>query len=739
MAAGPSWHEIGMGFKRVYRHNGKKKLKELIPNLTNEDLTYQDWFKGGSYDLLTLDYGRYYVEHGMNFFECHFPLAMALADTFKALPQIAGSLGLKDRTVSQIFPRILQGYSPKQLAQLNPHSLSTCELIHEHVEHHFKSVYLAAHFSTHLLQESTIKELSKKLGLHTTQKNVDRMRIILWEWLQRQDKTKIERLLCGCQPSISWATFHQHYEALKKCRDKKPCGIPTVKDYQAWGLLEPASVYDQALCYPRQLIRLVEKAGLTNIVALTGWRKSEFGFPASSIHRFKNDDKLDEYAFPLRYQVDWYVYKTHDKVRQKREITFSTTLLAERLQQLIGVDSGQPCLYPTTPSKHDAFESCTPVTSAVIALWGHYVKHYPDFIKLDKWQRWRTIVNKEQSEELLTEAQQREKEQLLTLRSTEEWSQLTFDGNLKEAWRVGREEWPKLEFFFTSETKDKLYWVARYRNGTLRKDWTALLDTPLSEETWDWLRSLSEDDCKSSVAGKTITGELLANTLYPMPHAFRHMWAEAVYRRFDGDAGWMIRSQFKHISRSMWLAYIRDKDNRHDHQRVKVDVINSLVQNYLKNKGAGYAGQLHTWLRRLFRKTVVMTPEEQTQFADPIATTEIEDIKANPWGYCLLKRRTLNKARCAEMGEPMRHNASPFLCLSCIHNLMQTDNVDWILLHICTHVEALKNPVVPDIFKASSYELVKNSTRHVRTLNPKHEALPELQEILDNYNAARAA
>jgi hypothetical protein len=70
---------------------------------------------------------------------------------------------------------------------------------------------------------------------------------------------------------------------------------------------------------------------------------------------------------------------------------------------------------------------------------------------------------------------------------------------------------------------------------------------------------------------------------------------------------------------------------------------------------------------------------------------------------------------------------------------MQSENVDWVLLHIYTHIEALKNPVVPDIFKVSSYELVKNSTRHVRTLNPKHEALPELQEVLDNYKAARAA
>ena len=55
---------------------------------------------------------------------------------------------------------------------------------------------------------------------------------------------------------------------------------------------------------------------------------------------------------------------------------------------------------------------------------------------------------------------------------------------------------------------------------------------------------------------------LVADCYYPTPHAFRHMWAEAVYRRFDGDIGWMIRSQFKHITRYMWGDYIRDKENR---------------------------------------------------------------------------------------------------------------------------------------------------------------------------------
>ena len=117
------------------------------------------------------------------------------------------------------------------------------------------------------------------------------------------------------------------------------------------------------------------------------------------------------------------------------------------------------------------------------------------------------------------------------------------------------------------------------------------------------------------------------------------------------------------------------------------------------------------------------------ELAEQLANIEVENIKANPWGYCLLMRRTRYRARCVEEGEPMRHNASPELCLGCVHNLMQTTNVEWMLFQIASHVE---------IFKQPSFELVRNVTRHVRTLNARHEALPELESVLTSYKLRAA-
>ncbi|GGE69660.1 hypothetical protein GCM10011533_22490 [Streptosporangium jomthongense] len=716
-----------------------KQLKTLIPALTDDELTSKDWYEGGSYDLLTLDHGRYYVEHCLTFFEKQYPLAMALASTFRATPVLAASCSYKQGTVTQFINLCLQGYTVEEICCLSSsYSATTVRNVHREVTHYFKAAYRQARLEAALLQDETITSFVSACGLQPSSENTDRMRVILWDWMRRKDKTETLRLLSEGQ-EVPWDVFKKQLSVVKKHFSQQPCPMPSGEDYRAIGLIK-GGVKDPHGTYPRQLISLVAKAGITSMAALTGWRRSEFGFPRSAIKRTRNDDKLDQYAFPWRYQVNWYVYKTGGDVRELREISFSTFLIAEKMQALVGATDEQPCLYAVHKKNNNPSNSYEQVGSGVRALWGHFVNHYSGFKQLDDWTSWQLLQEVRDSGKPFTAAEKQEYERLVEQLSAEEWSNFSIDANLKEAWRRSRDEWPRLSLFLTqASTKDKRDWLIHYCDGALRSDWKDLLDAHLPENTKEWIQSLPKNVLRARETSRTVMNDLIEGTLYPSPHAFRHMWAEAVYRRFDGDAGWMIRSQFKHISRSMWLAYIRDKDNRFGHERAKAQVISSLVHNYLRHQGEGYAGQLHTWLRRLFKKTAVLSPEEQEKIAHHLATVEIENIKSNPWGYCLLKRRTRSKAKCAVMGEPMRHNASPDLCLGCIHNLMQAENVEWALFHAATHVMALRNPIVPAIFKASSYDLVQNVTRHVCTLNPKHEALSELQEVLDDYRASRAA
>jgi hypothetical protein len=718
----------------------RKQLKLLIPELTGEDLTYRDWMEGGTYNLLTLDHGRYYVEHCLSVFENQYPIAIALASTYRAAPEIAASLGYQESTVNNPLSLILQGYSVDQIKSQWPSwPLLALQRVHKQATNHYNKVYQQARYESVLQEEATIEKIVTACSLKPLPENIDRMRVILWLWLSRKDEQEAQHLLNECQPPVSWSIFQKQLGEIQDHCNKKPCQIPTEEIYKAIGLVKNDPLNPNST-YPRQLIGLVASAGLTSVVALTGWRKSEFGFSRSAITSTINSDKLDQYAFPYRYQVDWYVYKTSGKIRQMREISFNTFVIIESLQRLLNIPDDQPCLYEVLKTKIDPFKSEVPIQRRVTNLWGHFVSHYSGFKELDNWTTFQQLQDKLNIGKPLSHLEQRELNQLLSQRTETEWIDLRIDTNLKEAWRRARDEWPRLEFFLRrSSNENKKSWLVRYRDRTLRSDWIALLDTHLSEETKDWIQTLTKEELNFTTVTKSVMKELLEGTLYPSPHAFRHMWAEAVYRRFDGDAGWMIRSQFKHISRAMWLAYIRDKDNRFDHQRAKIQVISSLVQNYFKNKGEGYAGQLHTWLRRLLKKTLILSPQEQIQYAEKLATVEIENIKANPWGYCLLKRRTRSKAKCTEMGEPMRHNASPDLCLGCAHNLMQTENVEWSLFHASSHIEALKNPIVPALFKVPSYKLIKNVTKHVKKMYPQHESLPELIEVLDIYKVSESA
>lgn len=529
----------------------KKHLKQIIPEVSDDTLTYRDWFEGGSFNLLTLDYGRYYVEHCHTFFNENISLATALAKTYRSIPEIAETLNYDHKTVSYLVPRILQGYKIEELhSQLANWSLNTTQRVYDHVTVRFEKAYRKARFDTLLLSDSETSHLLTTLGLRNTSENIDRIRVITWDYLQRKNKQDTIKLLERCDGPTSWHDFERFINELYQRRNLEACIPPSQDDYKHLGLFEPTSSKDASRSYPRQLIRLVEAAGLTCFVALTGWRKSEFGFPFSAIKQSTNLDKLDEYAFPFRYQVDWHIYKTHGKVRQLREITFSTAVLATQISKLIGTDKNAPCLYYTTPAKRDLYESCSKVSNATIGLWEHYIHHYRGFKLLDDHQSWQQMAQYINSGMPLSFEQKRQQAQLLKLRSADNWNNIKIDGNLKEAWLKCREEWPRLEFSsYGRNLRAKKDWLARYRNNRLRSDWSELLDKHLSQETKDWITSLTDDECRSPVVAKTVMNELLTDTLYPSPHAFRHMWAEAIYRRFDGDAGWMIRSQFKHISR----------------------------------------------------------------------------------------------------------------------------------------------------------------------------------------------
>jgi len=484
-------------------------------------------------------------------------------------------------------------------------------------------------------------------------------------------------------------------------------------------------------------IRAVEYAGIVKFIALTGWRESEYGFSVSDINVQANLDLLDQYVHPIRVEINWIVPKTNGNTKLKREITRSAYRYATKLALLAGAKNDDGCLHSYRNIVGSKKNSTNFIREAVRGFWIHFVQHYTPFKQLALLDELRTLIKENRAEA------NRERINVLSKRSHEEnWERLYQDHQLREAYRRANDELDRVAFYVNSDSRKNYVWA--YRNGTLDPEYTSLLDKYLSKETKEKINLLNSKEDYSAVFTVSVTNELLQDCLYPTPHAFRHMWGESVLRRFDGDVGWMIRSNFKHISQSMWLAYVRNKDNHRQYEQVKRKVISSLLKNYISKRsvdetgnvgefGDDYAGAMNNLLRRLFRNTKTWTIEELENAVDNFALTEIEDIKSNPWGYCLLKKRHQGHAKCAEQGVPQRHNASPAFCLGCPNNLTQSGNLEGIILGISNDLLVLSNERIPNSFRRASFDTVKNALIHLKKLNADKDYIGEVEALLGGY------
>ena len=681
-----------------------KAIKVALDDITNGSITYRDWIEGGNYNHLTLDHGRYYIEHCLKFFNTHYVLAKAIAHTLNGAQRIADSIGYQRKPVSDLMPLILKDLSGKDIHFRHPTLSKTyIKKVHTAVLSYYKKAYIEALVSNLLLNELSSRRIVSNSNLEMTRENIDRARIVTWHYLNGPDIDNINYFLSR-EASISINEVRNEHQRLTNKLSILSIRPPDVNHYASIGILKN-EMNDVIYSQPRQLVKLVSEAGMVGFMALSGWRKSEYGFPESAIDIFENDDKLDQHSFPLRYQVNWYVFKTSGKVKQKRELTFDSYLIAKRLGSLHCPDISKPILYREGKRLSTHNNSSSTTQRKVSSVWNHFVDNYEGFKRLDFYQKPIFSMKTRNNYIPLIEARNRVKSEKHLVRFA----------------------------LLDNKRHVKKNWVSRYKTGDLDPEIHQLIDDNLSLEMKAWIDTLPAENLSLKSTTRHASQDLISGAIYPTTHGLRHMWAEAVYRRFDGDVGWMIRSQFKHVSNRMWLAYVRDKDNRQNIEHIKQSVANSLVNNYINQKGSGYAGLMARGLRRLLRKTLILTTEEKKRFTEQVVLPEIASINANPWGYCLIRKRSVRNARCAQSGEARPHIASPELCLGCQHNLLKSGNAEWLIFHISPHVETLKNKDVPHIFKKSSFELIRKAFIQISSLDKNNEALPEIKKAMDDY------
>ncbi|MCG9641534.1 hypothetical protein L1D22_16870 [Vibrio sp. Isolate34] len=747
-----------LGFTSFFSSNVLKKAwKETINTVSSGELTYADWKKGGTLNRLPLDYGRHYIEHCHTFFSQHIALATALSLTLQDSKFIASMAGVSTYRAQTVISHFLIGREIEQLPKSLIHNSTTgYRKINDRTLLQIQSATKDI-FSKHLrslkvrealLSTLEILELAKELNFDCANDDEqDWLRHIVTIYLPELDDEHYPcttetrelhhkwinevvepRLKVSVDSDYIKAWLKQRWELLSEDIDVE---FPSVAWFSNLGLEVSSS---RRSTYLHGLIRKVIDSGLTYVVALTGWRESEYGWSIQDIHIARNRDLLDQFTCPWRYTVKWEVPKTNNKTKLSREITHSTFLISQQLAQLVNADTLRPCLYPSQHKQiKDPNLSATFIKNRVKSMWGHFVDYYAPFIQLDKAEAL-VALRKLACHQVLKQSEQLRLKMLAAESLNEDWPSLQQDNLLVEVRRRARKEKSRVIFFIDNNNRRGL--LKNYCDGKLPKHVHNLLEKYLSTSTKQDIRAHANKDKFSADYSREVVNELVGGCLYPTAHTFRHMWAEAVYRRFDGDAGWMIRSQFKHISQNMWLAYIRDKGNRRQHDTVKRRVISSLLQNHLRRSGKGFAGKLDTILRRVFAKTHVTYPDHLDRSIVQFAQEEIQDIKANPWGFCILLKRNQHRAKCAVDGTPQRQNACPGLCLGCSNNLIQEGNIQGILLGIANDVKVLETPGVPTAWREPAIMTVRNALKQLQRLKVAPTIMDTLQSALNTKEDA---
>lgn len=727
-----------IGFGTIF---SEKKIKEeiafSIDLLSYGELTYRDWVEGGSLNKLTLDYGQYYIEHCAEFFESNVALAISIQTTMNKTANIAEMAGLKYNKrylKGQIVPIINHILLGKQISELPPtyyrdNTLNELKSIEQATLKIFGNTFRTLRVCEIILSDIEVDKFAVELGISSPSLDYRHwLRLLIEVRLNIFEPDYFQETDLTLALEADWIVNYRAndidiskldisiYETLQRLRIELDCTLPKSEFYMALGLNTGQS---SRSTYLHKFLRLVADSGLTQFVAISGWRASEFGFSLNDVAVTRNHDTLDQKSYPWRYEVQFFVPKTNGTTKLRREITRTAYRLVQTLAQLNQAGREKRCLYVSSTQADFKDDASAAIKNRVSSMWVHFVNNYRHFIQLEQLDTHHAL--------------QAENSTL-----TQKYWQIDMDDNLdtlnkdrllREAYSKARKELPRAQFFIDKDGRRGLTWA--YCNGTLSSEYTALLDNYLSPETKIEIRSFTNKAQITNDFTRAVVSEIMDDVLYPTPHAFRHMWAEAVYRRFDGDAGWMIRSSFKHISQNMWLEYVRNKDHRRQHDQVKRQVISTLLTNYVHKKGQGYSGAMDKMLRRLFLRTRVVDIEQLDKTIEKFSQTEIVDIKSNPWGYCLLRKRNQFRAKCSEGGEPQRHNACVNLCLSCSNNLTQNGNIEGILLNISNDLKVLCSPSVPEPYYRVSYETVHAALRHLQKLNADKDVLLELQDTLN--------
>ncbi|WP_350544867.1 MULTISPECIES: hypothetical protein [unclassified Pseudoalteromonas] len=704
----------------------KKALSSAVEVVTG--LTLTDYKAGGSFNFLGLAIGRHYIDYCSEYFEQNYPLAKTLHLCLQELPELIQKvfehqMGSRLKVERHLITHIGAELTGRNILTA-PFLISSgrqkgqfvitkerCKLIQRVTHDYFKKKYQLVHEETILLSEQGLALLSKKLELPNRFDSFEFLRtMLLTDLINTPLPRGPEALLkqyCATLKGKRQITLIQFLKACTETKRQLLAKIPKNKQ-NLEQLLHQANILQSNGGHGiRELLGNVEASGCTLMLSLTGWRASEYDFPLSAITIKNNEDILDSTYNPFRFMLNWVVPKTNGKTKLDREITLSAYLLAFQLNYFNGESNVAPCLYSLGKITPDVHLSSNMFPYRVIRMWAHFVHYYTPFKELKRLDYLKQI-------DVLSEG-----ERLEFTRLTQTYPDNAYTADFRHTMQKVTNELPILQvsgLFARNKNSKPAHNLFGFVKGTLNIDeidiWQKKMD-PFLKQKLNELTINSPSDLPKDLV-RACTTSVLKNCAYPTPHAFRHIWAEAVLRRYSGDVGWFIRSHFKHLDERFFMRYLRLKNFKDIHDIAKRAVISSIVKMHmltLRDEQRAYAGKFDVLMRRLGKATKVLSLEQLAEVADQFTATEVIDITANAWNNCIVRGTTEKQAKCAIDSEPQAQNADPSLCLGCINSNVDDGHVIGIMLHVENHVNILKDPKLPEFFKMKSKSTVSEAKK----------------------------
>ncbi|MCS0394882.1 hypothetical protein ND980_21865 [Vibrio diabolicus] len=715
----------------------QKKIEKSLDEVCQSQYstTLAEFKKGGSFNFLGLELGQYYVDYLNQVYQNDFLYASVCRLVFESIDTKYGlkSLGeAPSNTLREVMlTTILRGVEYKPAAHrvgVNFNAL-TVEVKDALFEEYSKRFELVTS-----LKDQSIEALVIELGLSSRSDSVELIRILMlqkylaleghktshevWQgYLFSLDKTFLEA------ESLSQLSVDNVYEKMQAIVSKQRLGREQfLADIGAWANKQLSHSDNKTYQTFKAVIDISLYAMTNLVVAWTGYRKSEFGFSLSAIQSEPNLDILDNAHVPFRFKLKWLVPKTGGSTKVNREITSQCYQVAAQLNEVFGHEGDESCLYSYAgrAKKENINQSGTYIDNRVKANWEGFVRAYQPFndvIKLD-------TLNSKHTTQLTID----EHKELKLLSAKYSIGSARYK-NLFSCAQEVKKDWLRLSCTSFNSTKDhkalkaslNLFSKGDPLENTKHQE---IIETYLSDETKALLTSGSVD-LNNKKTMLDIGSELLKGVRYPSAHAFRHIWAESVLTRYQGDVGTVIRHQFVHLDNSFFMAYLRDKDARGLMQSAKQRYLNSLVELLIiesEQVGEKYVGGMAQFVKKATSLTQVKDDNGMLALREALGG-RIIDIQVNTFATCIPRDGADSRSKCSKMGSLNSQDAKPEFCLNCTNALITEGNIKGIWQVIQPMVkEALQKHAFGFLLEAHLPTL-KSSWKRIKELRSEENAV----------------